>query len=89
LSYKYFVHFSGRRLFAFDMEKCVLVLAFLTPSDTLCSYAEMHKIFIAQKSHCSLCRPRCHITYVYTWTEIITYVLRATTTYVKLHARRL
>jgi len=32
----------------------VLVLAFLTPIwQTLCSYDEMHKIFIAQKSHCT------------------------------------
>jgi len=118
LGYKYFVHFSGHRLFAFDMEKngvmqCnemtiltnlfvtlhallfwlgievvdprfilnnalwnkfllghvsivwevlqklvySLVLAFSTPIwRTLCSYAKIHKIFIAQKSFCA-----CHV----------------------------
>jgi len=117
LGYKYFVHFSGCQLFAFDMEKkgvtqcnemtiltdsfvplhalllwlrievvdalfvlnnelwnkCLLghvrilrevlqklvyhlVLASLTPIwQTVCSYAKMHKIFIAQKSCCAGC----------------------------------
>jgi len=116
LGCKYFVHFSGRQLFAWDMEKtelrsvmkwqfwlirsfhcmlsCFLRIEVVDPHfilnnklwtkfwlgyvgnvrevlqklvhssgvsildtiwQTLCSYAEMHKIFIAQKSHCA-CR---------------------------------
>jgi len=117
LGYKYFVHFSGRRLFAFDMKKAgvtqcnkmtILTNSFVTLHallfwlrievvdahfilnnelwnkfllghvgifwrvlqklvyslvlalstiiwQTLCSYAKMHKIFVAQKSYCA-CR---------------------------------
>jgi len=136
LGYKYFVHFSGRRLFAYDIEKTelssvmkwqfwlisfiplhallfwlrikvvdacfilnnelwnkfllgqvdivrkvlqklvrILVLAFSTLSDRHCSYAEMHKIFIAQKSYCacrvlSLATIRSKYYFNLFWTEL-------------------
>jgi len=63
-------------------EKCfrnlcrVLVLAFSSPIwQTLCSYAEMRKIFIAQKSQCACCALslatiRCKYYFNLFWTEL-------------------